>query len=141
MPALLAIPWLIPLISGIGAAASLGTTAYEMANKPSTPSTSSTTTDAAAQKSALAAQQKAAMLAQGGNTQSQTGGSLTPAAFSMTSAKNAGVPSDLNSIMQSLGGSGGGSAPANLSGGTTTPGAENTPQPGNLQNLSDLLKG
>jgi len=138
MPALLAVPWLVPLLSGIGAATSLGTTAYTLANQPGTPKTT-TTGPTAAQTAAQQAQQKAALLAQSGNTQSQTGGSLTPTGFATSSANAAGVPSDLNSIMQSLGGSGSSSAP--ISGGTTTPNSSPTGDPNNLQNLSDLLKG
>lgn len=141
MPALLAVPWLIPLLTAAGAATSIGTTAYDLATKPSSSSTSSTS-DAAAQKAALAAQQKAAVLAQNPNTQSQTGGSLTPTSFLSSSAKSAGAPSDLNSLQQYLaGGSGGGSgSSAPISGGTTTPGASPGGDPNNLANLSDLLK-
>jgi hypothetical protein len=143
MPALLAIPWLVPLITGIGAATSLGTTAYQLSQGGGGSSSNNQqqealqkqqqTQQAAAQK----AQQLAAVRAQQGNTQASTGGSLTPNAFLATSAKNAGAPSDLNSIMQYLGGSGASSAP--LSGGTTTPNS-NQPQDNNLQQLSDLLK-
>jgi hypothetical protein len=128
---------LVPLLTGIGAAGTIGTTAYQLASGgASTPKT--TTTNTAANQAALDAQRKAALLAQSGNTQSQTGGSLTPTAFAATSAKAAGVPSDLNSIMQSLGGTGS-SAP--ISGGITTPNSGTAPDPNNLQNLSDLLKG
>lgn len=138
MPALLAAPWLIPLITGIGAAGSIGTTAYQLMNQPSSSTPKTTATNPATAQAALDAQRKAAMLAQNPNTQAATGGSLTPTSFAATSAKAAGVPSDLNSIMQSLGGSGASSAP--ISGGTTTPGSGPASDPNNLQNLSDLLK-
>lgn len=139
MPALLAVPWLVPLLTGVSAAAGLGTTAYQLTQGGGSSSSSQQQTAAkTAQQQAAAqkAQQQAAILSQQGNTQAQTGGSLTPTAFLTQSAKNAGVPSDLNSIMQSLGG-GGSNAP--ISGGTTTP---NSDQQGgnNLQQLSDLLK-
>ena len=136
---LFAVPWLVPLLSGVSAAAGLGTTAYSLANQPSTPKAPTSTGPTPAQQaSALKAQQQAAVLAQQGNTQAQTGGSLTPESFLTTSAKNAGAPSDLNSIMQYLGG-GGSSSNAPISGGTTTPNS-NQPQDNNLQSLSDLLK-
>lgn len=143
MPALLAVPWLVPLITGIGAATSIGTTAYDLATAPGSPSTPTTTSSASAQaQAAQAAQQKAAVLAQAGNTQAQTGGSLTPTNFLADSAKSAGLPSDLNSLQQYLAGSGSsGGSSAPISGGTITPGASQ--QSGgdpNLQQLSDLLK-
>lgn len=141
MPALLAAPWLVPLLTGVSAAAGLGTTAYNLVNRPSSSSSGPSAADAAKQAAALKAQQASAIAAQSGNTQQATGGSLTPASFTQTSAKAAGVPSDLNSIMQYLAGSGGtGSAP--VSGGITTPNS-GSQQPQNapgLQNLSDLLK-
>lgn len=142
MPALLAVPWLVPLLTGVGAATSLGTTAYQLSQGGGGSSSSQQQQQLAAQQKAQAAaqkaQQQAAVIAQQGNTQASTGGSLTPTSFLTTSAKNAGAPSDLNSIMQYLAGKGG-SPDAPISGGTTTPNS-NQPQDGNLQQLSDLLK-
>jgi hypothetical protein len=141
MPALLAVPWLVPLLTGVGAATSLGTTAYQLSqgggsSGPSAAQLQQQQAQQAQQTAAQKAQQQAAVLAQQGNTQASTGGSLTPESFLTTSAKNAGTPSDLNSIMQFLGG-GGSNAP--ISGGTTTPNSSQ-PQDNNLQTLSDLLK-
>lgn len=145
MPALLAASWFVPLLTAVGAGTSLATTGYELASQPgSSQPTAAANNTAAQQAAAQKAQQTAAILAQSGNTQAQTGGSLTPESFATVSAKSAGAPSDLNSIMQFLagnGGSGGGSS-APVSGGITTPnsGGPQSGDPNNLQNLSDLLK-
>jgi hypothetical protein len=151
MPALIAIPWLVPLITGIAAAGTLATTGYELANQPSSSGSSATgtaATQAQAQAQAqaqLTAQQKAAFVAAQPNVQASTGGGLTGTAFNTAAATQAGVPSDLNSIAKYLGMGTTGSSPANanVSGGVTvTPGATNSQQsPYDLQSLSDLLKG
>jgi hypothetical protein len=104
-------------------------------------STGPSASDQAKQATALKAQQASQVAAQNGNTQSATGGSLTPNSFTATSAKSAGLPSDLNSIMSYLGGSGSANA-APISGGvTSTNGADSSTNKNNLQALSDLLKG
>jgi hypothetical protein len=150
MPALLAIPWLVPLITGVAAAGSLAATGYTLANEPSSSSSSSSATAAEAQAkqqaAAQSAAQKTAFLAAQPNVQAQTGGSLTSTGFNTASATQAGVPSDLNSIAQYLGlSTGTGSATAApVSGGiTTTPGANNQQtqsQPLDLDALSTLLR-
>lgn len=140
MPALLAVPWLVPLLTGVSAAAGLGTTAYQLLNQPgSSSSPGNLASQQAAQNAANQKAAQAAVIAQQGNTQQATGGSLTPTAFMTTSAKAAGAPSDLNSIMQYLGGN---SSASNVpvSGGTTTPNSSGPPDSNNLQQLSDLLR-
>lgn len=143
MPALLAAPWFIPLMTGIGAATTVGTSAYELSKGSGSSSTSqqAATTLADQQKAAQAAQQRSAVLANQGNTQSQTGGSLTPTGFLTQSAKGTGMQgADLQSMLQSMvgGGSGGGGS---ISGGTTTPNSDQGGAgAGALANLSDLLK-
>lgn len=141
MPALLAVPWLVPALTAASAAAGLGTTAYNLVSNSGSSSSSAeklAQQQAAQQAAAQKAQQQAAVIAQQGNTQASIGGSLTPQSFLTTSAKNAGVPSDLNSIMQYL--AAGNSSNAPISGGTTTPNSNTSGDPNSLQQLSDLLK-
>jgi hypothetical protein len=141
MPQLIALPWLVPLITGIGAATSLGVTGYDLASGGGSSSSSSAAATAQQQQQAAqtAAQQKAALLAAENNINSQTGGSLTPGGTQTFAANQAGIPqANLQSILQSLGGSGGGSS-GPISGGTTTPNSS-PGNPNDLQGLTDLLK-
>lgn len=142
MPALAAIPWLVPLITGISAAGTLADTGYQLAQGSGSSSTPTTgTSTAAAQAAQQAAAQKTAFLAAQPNVQANTSGSLTPTGFNTATATQAGVPSDLNSIAQYLGQGGGGSAPsAPISGGTTAANGQQSGGGGDLQSLSDLLK-
>lgn len=145
MPAIAAIPWLIPLITGIGAATTLGTTAYELSQGSGGGSSNSLAQAQAQLKQQQAqqtAQQKSAFLASQGNVQERTGGSLTPSGFNTETAIQAGLPSDLNSLLKYLGqGTGGGTTSSSISGGVTTPNGTTTPGGGqDLEGLSNLLK-
>jgi hypothetical protein len=133
MPALAAIPWLVPLLTIGTAAGTLATTGYELAQGSGGGQQAEQAEIQQQQQQQQAqqqAQQKAALLAAIPNAQSQTSGSLAGSALTSQAATNAGVPSNLTSLAQLLGQGG------NISGGTTTPGQQQQPS---LQQLSDLL--
>lgn len=143
MPAVAAIPWLIPLITGLTAAGTLAETGYTLAQGSG--GSSATSQEAAQQKAAAAqqaAQQKAAFLAAQPNVQANTGGSLASTAFNTAAATQAGVPSDLNSIADYLGkgGGGGGTSSAPISGGITSTNNQSQSNGGDLDSLSNLLR-
>lgn len=143
MPALAAIPWLVPLITGVGAATGIGSTIYNLTqNSGSSNSAAQTAAQSAAQQQAAqtSLNQKEAIIANEGQAQSQTGGSLTSTGNATLASLLGGAPtsgSNLNSILASLGQRGGTVTPGPISGGATTPGQQQQ-APGTL-NLSDLL--
>lgn len=144
MPVLAGIPWLVPLLTAVSAAGTLAATGYQLAQgSPGSGAEANAVKQQQdlqkQQEAQMAAQRKVAFLAAQPNVQAQTGGSLTGNAFNVQSATEAGLPSNLDSIAKYLGAndSGGGSAP--ISGGTTTPNSGQQ-TPGDLSQLSDLLK-
>lgn len=121
MPAVLAAPWFIPLIAGIGAAGTLTTTGLQLANSGGGGSSGPTAAEQAQTKAAQTlAQQKAAFLsnqAQGSQPSSASNGLATPTGSptSMT---------DIQSMLKLLSPGGSATGSTNISGGidgATTP--------------------